>query len=130
MSQRREYLAARFENVKRRGLKLMGRDHTEYSVEAGDDQINAHISRLEASLWAAQRRYDPAYTVGCPLLLFRCENPERWVGSDMNNPLYGWDTCVTGSITTVTIPGEHLNLFQADNPQRMADAIVQQTARA
>jgi thioesterase domain-containing protein len=124
-SSRREYLAARFENVKRRGFKLMGRAHTEQHLDAADAELNTHISRLEASLWSAQRRYDPAYTIDCPLLLIRCENPEKWVGSDMANPLYGWESCVKGAITTVTIPGEHLNLFQADNPQRMADAIVQ-----
>jgi thioesterase domain-containing protein len=127
MATRREYLAERFKNVRRRGLRLMGRDYVEYNIQAADAAMNTHIGRLEATLWVAQRSYDPPYTVQCPLLLFKCEKPEKWVGSDMSNPLYGWDTCVSGSITTVTVAGEHLNLFAADNPRLMADAIARQS---
>ena len=124
MSGRREYIARRWHNVKRRGLRLLGRDRTATTIASADVELNTHISRLEASLWAAQRRYDPAYTLDCPLLLFKCENPEKWVGSEMDDPLYGWETCVNGTISTVILPGDHLNLFEGDNPKLMAEAIA------
>ena len=126
MAGRREYMARRWSNVKRRGLKLLGRDRTDTKIDSADAKLNTHISRLEASLWTAQRSYDPPYTLNCPLLLFKCENPEQWVGSEMDDPLYGWETCINGPISTVTLPGDHLNLFEGDNPKLMAEAIARQ----
>ncbi|MGC4094364.1 MAG: hypothetical protein QM756_41935 [Polyangiaceae bacterium] len=53
--------------------------------------------------------------------------PERSIGSEMDDVLYGWDTCITGPIETVTLRGNHFSLFDEDNIELIADAIYQAT---
>jgi thioesterase domain-containing protein len=50
---------------------------------------------------------------------------ERWIGNDMDDPLYGWRASVSGAIEVCTVPGEHLTLFEEANQRRISDAVSQ-----
>ena len=123
-AERWDYLVRRIANVKLRGLKLLGQQPVVSPVPLVDEGINGHLNRLEDRLWAAQRRYDPNYALNSALLLVKCEEPERWVGSEMDDPLYGWDTCHNGPISILTVPGDHYRLFEDENPSLIAQAIL------
>jgi hypothetical protein len=42
----------------------------------------------------------------------------------MQDPLYGWQNCVTGPVTAVTAPGDHTAIMALTNQELIVDAIV------
>jgi thioesterase domain-containing protein len=121
--ERRRYLYARWKNVKSRGLKLFGRDPEVAADEIVDEKLKAQVNRIGAALWKARSDYDPAYTVSCPLVLFKCEIQERWAGNKMDDPLYGWEAYITGPINKNILPGEHLQMFNDENVRLITDEL-------
>jgi amino acid adenylation domain-containing protein len=125
---RKAYLTARFQNVRRRVLQRLGRDdHESADIPFADPELSERLGKLWASLWRARLRYAPSGAEPVKLLLIKSSIPERWVGNKMDCPLYGWDSYVTGSIATVTVPGEHLSLFEPGTQRLIADAIALHT---
>jgi len=59
------------------------------------------------------------------VLLIRAEIPERWAGTTMLDPLYGWQDRVRGPITAVTAPGDHLSVMTLQNQELIVNAITQ-----
>ena len=41
----------------------------------------------------------------------------------MLDPLYGWQSRVRGTISTVTAPGDHLSVMQLENQELIVNAI-------
>jgi surfactin synthase thioesterase subunit len=41
----------------------------------------------------------------------------------MDDPLYGWRKFVTGTISMVTVPGQHTELFANDSQPHIAEAL-------
>jgi thioesterase domain-containing protein len=123
-SRRRAYLQTRFVNIRRRVLDRLGRSGEPVAdIPFADAELNQRLNDLWASLWRARSRYCPQGTEPCALLLIKAEIPDHWIGSKMDDPLYGWDSYVTGPISTVGIPGQHLRLFEPGNQRLIADAI-------
>ena len=57
------------------------------------------------------------------MLLFKATVPFRWPATRFDDATHGWRDWLNGPITVVDIPGTHLQLFESDNPERMARAL-------
>jgi hypothetical protein len=55
--------------------------------------------------------------------LVKAGTPEQWVGTQMDDPLYGWRRYVTGSISTMTVPGQHTRIFATDSQPFIAETL-------
>jgi len=125
-NRRSAYLRTRLLNVRRRVLDRFGQTAEPVAaIPFADADLNRRLGELWASLWRARNRYCPQGAEPCAMLLVKAEVPQHWIGADMDNPLYGWDSFVTGPISTVVIPGEHLRLFEPSNQRLIAQAITE-----
>jgi amino acid adenylation domain-containing protein len=122
---RRTYLRDRFAALRGRVYQRLGRpEDAEAPIPFADPDADRRLRKVGAALNRAGRMYRPNRMLQSDLLLIKTSISERWIGNDMDDPLYGWPSWVKGKIEIVTVPGEHLTMFEAENQQRMADAVA------
>jgi aspartate racemase len=124
---KKHYLEARLRSL---SARLRG-EHDRFeandviaSVAQADAQLGRRLKEVSNSLWRARNAYRPTYRVRADLLLVRSDVPERWVGSRMDDPLYGWGAWMEGALEQVTIAATHLTLFDPANRLLMAQAVL------
>ena len=126
----RAYTRARMANVWGRVLERLGRAEDRLpSIPDADAATDRRLRRLEAALWRARGLYRPARRWTGDLLLLKTSLSERWLGNDMNDPLYGWRSHVEGRIAVSTVAGGHHSMFEEDNQRLMAEVILAATAK-
>lgn len=123
--ERKLYFQKRMENIKKRGLKLIGKE-LPIENDVPDPLMAAHINRLGAAYWKAERSYNPQFKVNAPLLLFQCEEQGKMVGADMDVPLYGWGSYIDGPITSAVVPGDHSHLLSDENLNYVLETMIKQ----
>ena len=128
-SGRVDYVKERVENVRRRLLEragradLLGARAQLGAVAALDEERQMELRALHGALTLAQVRYRPPAPEAVPMLLFKATVPFRWPATRFDDATHGWRDWLNGPITVVDIPGTHLQLFEGDNPERMARAL-------
>jgi thioesterase domain-containing protein len=126
----RAYVRARLANVRARVLEVLGRPEDRLpSIPAADDETDRRLRRLEAALWRARGLYKPTQVWAGDLLLLKTSLSERWVGNDMDDPMYGWRSKVAGRIDVTTVSGTHHAMFEEANQRLLAEAILRTTAK-
>jgi thioesterase domain-containing protein/acyl carrier protein len=122
--QQKEYLRARFVNLRSRVRHLLGRGAEEApDVPFADTEMNERLKNSWANHMQARRAYKTSAVLDSSLLLIRAEIPERWAATTMHDPLYGWQCRVKGSLDTVTAPGDHLSVMHLENQELIVGAI-------
>jgi thioesterase domain-containing protein/acyl carrier protein len=121
---RRAYLGDRLHNLRRRFFTWTGRAATALpEVPFAGEEMTRQLRSLEARLWRARTLYRPSHVERCPMLLLKSAEPERWVGSDSSDPLYGWRSFIDGPIEVATVSGTHHRFFDEDNTARIVEAL-------
>ena len=129
------YLRDRAARVKLRVLGRLGLGHEAFDAPANaTPEQQDRLRRVAAGLWRARGLYrperSPNHTVAADLLLIQTSTATEWIGNVFDDPAYGWGPFIRGRIDVVTVPGEHLHMF--DEPQivdRMARLIAEALAR-
>jgi amino acid adenylation domain-containing protein len=122
---RRIYIRDRLAALRKRVYVGLGHpEAAEPSVPSADAETDLRLRRLSAGLNRAAQLYRPAHSTPSDLLLIKTSVPEQWIGNDMDDPLYGWPSWTTGQIEVITVPGEHLTMFDPENQRCMADALA------
>jgi thioesterase domain-containing protein/acyl carrier protein len=123
--ERKEYLAARLHNARSRVRHLLGRGAEDMEdVPFADTHMNERLKNSWANHMQARRAYRTTAVSSAGVLLIRAEIPERWAGTTMLDPLYGWQDRVRGPITAVTAPGDHLSVMTLQNQELIVNAIT------
>ncbi len=123
--ERKEYVSTRLINLRSRVRHLLGRGAEEApDVPFADTAMAERLKQSWANLMQARRRYHTSAIMDSALLLIRAEIPERWAATSMMDPLYGWQRRVTGPITAVTAPGDHLAVMTLSNQELIVNAIT------
>jgi amino acid adenylation domain-containing protein len=121
---RRDYVDARLFKLKERAYRVLGKE----AALAPDLPFEAAANERLKQLWVfhrrAARRYLPKQPADARLLLVRVETPEQWPGTDMSDPLYGWERHVTGPVSMATIPATHTELLVSAAHQKAAADII------
>ena len=86
-------------------------------------QTALRLGRLARGLWRARGAYAPRHRDGADLLLVKTSMAEAWVGTRMEDPLYGWRAYVNGQLEVETVPGRHLALFDPSNQRTVAELV-------
>src|SRR5690349_18013709 len=71
----------------------------------------------------ARDGYRPRSCLPCDLLLVKAGTPEQWIGTQMDDPLYGLRRYVSGRISTTTVPGRHTRIFATDSQPFIAETL-------
>ncbi len=123
------YWRHRASNVKMRVLQWLGRPHEGMGdAPFADAEMNLRLRKLWARAVQARNEYHPNAVLPSDLLLIKAEKGQQWVGAEMDDPFYGWGAFVTGNISTMMVPGEHMKLFDRDNWRTIAQALEQHIA--
>ncbi len=121
---RRLYVRDRMAALKGRFYSRIGRpEEAEAPIPFADADTDRRLRKLAAGLNRAGRLYRPGYTADSDVLLIKTSISERWIGNVMDDPLYGWRSWTKGELEVVTVPGEHLTMFEETNQHRMADVV-------
>jgi amino acid adenylation domain-containing protein len=64
----------------------------------------------------AQQSYRPSGRLRTSLSLVRASEVFSWPATKFDDPAHGWGAFVEGPIDITTVPGNHLHLFEGDNP--------------
>jgi amino acid adenylation domain-containing protein len=131
---KRRYLGERVGNVRRRiYMKLGLADRLANDADVGAGEFDEARQREMRTLWGAlamaQLQYRPRRSTNIPALLLKAATPFDWPATRFDDPTHGWRDWVKGPISVVTVDGAHLQLFDGDNPERMAGAILAARAR-
>lgn len=123
---RRRYIQDRMANMRRRFLRLLGREH-ELSAEvlSASPEVRRMMKRTFTVNIQASRNYRPRFTYPGKLLLFRAERPERWVGIRGLDPLHGWGDFIHGKISVVILPGDHGTILDEANQHAVVTSVVE-----
>jgi thioesterase domain-containing protein/acyl carrier protein len=125
-AERDRYLRERVARLKERVWTLLGKEAELAPVTPfADHATNRRMQQLWVQHRSAARRYAPQERLDCDLLLVKAAKPFRWVATEMADPHYGWEQYVAGTISTVTVPGDHQELFSRANQERVAHAVSQ-----
>lgn len=122
--ERRAYLAATGASVRARLMKALGREAELGPDLPFDEERNARAKQLAVYHRQARDAYKPFTGVNSRLLLLRVEQPEHWLGSDMDDPLYDWERFVQGPISMSTLPGAHTMLLDSHANQVAATDVI------
>jgi len=122
--ERRAYLAATGASVRARLMRALGREAELGPDLPFDEERNARAKQLAVYHRQARDSYRPVSGVKSRLLLLRIEQPEHWLGSDMNDPLYDWERFVQGPISMATLPGVHTMLLDSHANQVAATDVI------
>jgi len=121
---RRSYRAAVYANLRARVLRVRGREAELAPDLPFDEASNTRAKQLWVHQMRARAQYLPSGAVDGALLLLRVEQPEKWLATTMDDPLYGWGAFVRGPIALTTLPGMHTTLLESYANQKTAtDAI-------
>jgi amino acid adenylation domain-containing protein len=123
---RRAYVRERARNVRRRVLHWIGRDaEAEMAPDLpfADPALEDRLRKIWAMHMRARAAYRPETCLPCDLLLVKAGTPEQWIGTQMDDPLYGWRRFVSGNISTMTVPGRHTRVFAIDSQPFIAEAL-------
>jgi len=122
--ERRAYLAATGASVRARVMRALGREAELGADMPFDEERNARAKQLAVYHRQARDAYRPLSPVDSRLLLLRIEQPEHWLGSDMDDPLYDWERFVRGPISMATLPGVHTMLLDSHANQVAATDVI------
>jgi amino acid adenylation domain-containing protein len=122
---RAAYVRGRAKNVQARVKRWLGADVAEDpNIPFADRAMNERLRRLWGIHQRATALYRPSGKVDAALLLVRCERPERWIGTRMDDEHYGWGRYVSGPIAVLTVPGTHNEILtDLENQRRIVVAI-------
>jgi amino acid adenylation domain-containing protein len=124
-----KYLKDRLSNLQTRILHMLGRDYQAApDLPLLDQELNDHLRKLWIIHCNARQRYLPRHVEPSALLLIRSAIAMHWPATKMDCPIHGWYPFVSGPISVVTIPGEHLSLFAPQNLPLMAEVITDHVA--
>jgi amino acid adenylation domain-containing protein len=123
------YVGERVGNVRRRLFMRFGlaaRLAGDADVGAGDfdEARQGEMRALWGALATAQLQYRPKRRTGIPGLLLKAAITFDWPATRFDDPTHGWRTWLEGRLDVVTVDGAHLQLFEGENPGRMAQAIL------
>jgi amino acid adenylation domain-containing protein len=122
---RNAYVRGRARNVRARVQRWLGYDTVESpNIPFADHAMNERLRRLWMIHQRAAAAYRPPAMLDASLLLVRSAEPERWIGSRMDDEHYGWDRYVRGPITTLTVPGSHTEILTSIDNQRLIVAAI------
>jgi len=122
--ERRAYLAATAASLRVRVMRALGREAELGTDMPFDEERNARAKQLALHHRQARDNYHPTTPVASRLLLLRIEQPEHWLGSDMDDPFYDWERYVRGPISLSTLPGAHTMLLDSQANQVAATDII------
>lgn len=122
--ERRAYLAATGASVRARVMRALGREAELGADLPFDEERNGRAKQLAVYHRQARDSYRPVAGINSRLLLLRMEQPEHWLGSDMNDPLYDWERFIRGPISMATLPGIHTMLLDSHANQVAATDII------
>lgn len=122
--ERRAYLAATGASVRARVMRALGREAELGADLPFDEERNARAKQLAVYHRQARDCYRPLSAINSRLLLLRIEQPEHWLGSDMDDPLYDWERFVRGPISLATLPGVHTMLLDSHANQVAATDVI------
>jgi amino acid adenylation domain-containing protein len=123
---RNAYLLARYRYLSARARAYLGRPLPQSpELLTGEDEFDRHLVLLRSMLRSAKGGYAPSHQASCPILLIRSRTPQMWVGWDVSDPYYGWQRYLRGSVSVRPVPGAHHELFDGENPVRIARAVEQ-----
>jgi len=118
------YLARTRRNLRARLLRARGRQLELVPDLHADRALNIRAKQNWLENKRAMRLYRPGNGIPSALLLIRVENPERWLATKMDDPLYGWGDHVGGPATLATLPGSHLALMRSPANQKAAADVI------
>ncbi|HEY8923088.1 MAG TPA: alpha/beta fold hydrolase, partial [Polyangia bacterium] len=118
------YLAKTRRNLRTRLLRASGRQLELVPDLHEDDALNVRAKQHWLENKRAMRLYRPGTGIPSALLLIRQEQPERWLATKMDDPLYGWGDHVGGPATLATLPGSHLALMRSPANQKAAADVI------
>ncbi len=124
---RREYLLARWQNIKQR-LKRQECNPLLSPVSGIDPELEQRLRRVSVYLARARSRFKPNHRIRSSVLLLKAEHPFEWPGH-ATDALYGWGKFAVGAIEVITLPGSHLELFGEENNALMAETIARLVAQ-
>jgi thioesterase domain-containing protein len=78
------------------------------------------FKQVWGALARAQKRYRPRRKFDGRLVLFKATEQEHWAATVYDDPLFGWETCVTGGVEVRVIPGAHLGMFEEKHLEVLA----------
>jgi amino acid adenylation domain-containing protein len=121
---RRAFLRDRVRGLRARVYDRLGRaEENVATIPYADPETDIRLRKVSAALWKAGLVYRPEHALPGDLLLIKTSISDYWIGNDMDDPLYGWKDWLHGQIELVTVPGEHLTLFDDANQRRIACAV-------
>ena len=128
--EKKTYLRERVSNVRRSVLERLGRG-TELApaIPFADPDMTKRMKELWVLHQQARARYRPQTREPFALLLICPESTEHWVATQMDDPLYGWRSFVSGPISLVTVPGHHTALLDGPNQPLIIHAISEHITR-
>jgi hypothetical protein len=91
--------------------------------------MSGRMNKLWVHQNRAGHRYATSARLSCDLLLVRAAVPYQWLATKMDDPNYGWSRYISGRISSVTIPGQHTDLFAPTNESLIAEAVAANIAR-
>jgi amino acid adenylation domain-containing protein len=128
--EKKSYLRERVSNVRRSLFERLGRA-TELApaIPFADPDMTQRMKELWVLHQKARARYRPQTREPFALLLICPESTEHWVATQMDDPLYGWRSFVSGPISLVTVPGHHTALLDGPNQPLIIHAISEHITR-
>jgi amino acid adenylation domain-containing protein len=125
---KRRYVGERVGNVRRRVYMKLGlADRLANDADVGAGELDETRQQEMRTLWGAlamaQLQYRPRRATNIPALLLKAATTFDWPATRFDDPTHGWRDWIKGAISVVTVDGAHLQLFEGENPERMADAI-------
>lgn len=124
------YLRERGNNLRRSVFERLGRaTEVAPAIPFGDAAMTERMQELWVLHQRARARYRPQTREPLALLLICPESTERWVATQMDDPLYGWRAFVSGPISLVTVPGHHTALLDGPNQPLIINAISEHITR-
>jgi thioesterase domain-containing protein len=118
---RREYLAERFDHMKKRvlyGLNL----HWLYAPALPGVKVipQETIRKVWGALYKAREIYRPDRRYNGKVVLVSSENTIEWVGHEYDDPNKGWHRWVTGSVQLYMTPAPHIDFFKDEYIELLA----------
>jgi len=99
------------------------------TVAAIDPELQRHLQTIGDAQYDAYERYAPTYRQSVDLLLVKARPSSESRPVYAETPDYGWSDFIDGTISTLSVPGEHLHLFDDGNLPTLADAVEQRIDR-
>jgi amino acid adenylation domain-containing protein len=128
--EKRAYLRERAANMRRDLMARLGRaSELAPAIPFADPDMTQRMQDLWVMHQQARERYLPRGREPFALLLICPESTERWVATQMDDPLYGWRSFVSGPISLVTVPGHHTALLDGPNQPLIIHAISEHITR-